>query len=93
MANRLESRVKKLETISGNAKVPGVIIYFENKKRSINDGIDTIIDADYYLTNDSTGDAMSIEEVEEYIKYNGHTYVVYLPVEDKEEDVEILHIA
>ena len=88
----LKNRVKKLENMSGNAKVPGVIIYFENEKRTIVDGIDTFIDADYYLTNDSTGDAMGIDEVEEYIKDNEHTYVVYLPVEDKEEDVEILHI-
>jgi hypothetical protein len=88
MANRLKNRVNNLEGTK-SIKLPGIIIIFDNPKY---DDTGVMIEADCYLDRTCSSKKMNIDESEEYTRANGYTYVAYLPVETKMEDVEIIHI-
>ncbi len=87
MSSSLKSRVKRLEDGGSTKEVPGIIIYFENAVDKENEkGISEIVSADYYLVNDDEGEPLSDDELEKAL--DGKTYITYLPVQDKKEDID-----
>lgn len=86
MANRLESRVSKLEQTKSMGK-NGVVIFYKNVKHKtiIQDDrqVEVMKSGDFYTDGSGNGDPMSLEQMREYLAKGKYQAITLLPLRDK----------
>lgn len=88
MANKLESRVSKLEQVKSIGK-DGVVIFSKNVKHKtiIQDDrqVEEIKSGEFYTDGSGNGDPMSLEQMREFLAKGKYQAITLLPLRDMEK--------